>query len=443
MRKCHGWTAVFTLFLLPAVAGADPVVPGFVVTSYATVTDPTSVSFAADGTLYTGADATGSGGGSGDAVKIHRIAAGGAPVEEFGDAAIFDPDGVLVDQSGAVSGTTGAVLVCGGNLSGQGIVSAVAPDQSITTVLGPTATLGNPNYMAFDSTGALLISDSGGTPGVYRFPAGGPLAFFLDPGAGNSPGNLAVDGGGSIFVSLSNGNIAIYDTGGTLQNGSFATGFGSGAALAFGPGGAWGSNLYAGVADTGDLVRIDSQGMSTTVGTGFTTVTGIAFGPDGALYVSEFSNDRVLRVAPEQATTTTTTATTTSTTLPGGDCAAEPVAATFVSIDCRLAALIAQVGGENDLGALQPKLLDQLQKAKTRKEKAETLCRQASKRRTRQALRPAINKVAQFLRTLGSRKARTIPQIAKDALRATADPIRRDMQALQRAVQCPQDAPAP
>ena len=112
-----------------------------------------------------------------------------------------------------------------------------------------------------------------------------------------------------------------------------------------------------------------------------------------------------------------------------------------MSIDCRLAALIARVAGESTLGALQPKLLDQLQKAKTHKEKAEMLCRQASKRRTRHALRPAINKVVQFLRTLSSRKARPIPPAVKDALRTTAGAIRGDMQALQRAVQCPQDAP--
>ena len=90
---------------------------------------------------------------------------------------------------------------------------------------------------------------------------------------------------------------------------------------------------------------------------------------------------------------------------------------------------------------MQPKLLDQLQKAKTHEEKAEMLCRQASKRRTRHALRPAINKVVQFLRTLSSRKARPIPPAVKDALRTTVEGIRGDMQALQRAVQCPQDAP--
>src|SRR5262249_45773223 len=73
----------------------------------------------------------------------------------------------------------------------------------------------------------------------------------------------------------------------------------------------------------------------------------------------------------------------TSTTQPGDVCASVPVGPTFISLDCRLAALIAQVSAESGLGALQPKLLDQLQKAKMHKEKAEMLCRQASKRRTR------------------------------------------------------------
>jgi len=141
------------------------------------------------------------------------------------------------------------------------------------------------------------------------------------------------------------------------------------------------------------------------------------------------------------STVTTTTTHTTTTTQPATACDGVPVGPTFVSIDCRLAILLGEVTGASALGTLQPKLLDQLQKAKTHKEKAEMLCRQASKRRTRKALRSAINKVGQFLGTLKSRKARTIPQAVKDALRTAADAIRVDMQALQRAVQCPQDAP--
>ncbi len=144
-------------------------------------------------------------------------------------------------------------------------------------------------------------------------------------------------------------------------------------------------------------------------------------------------------------TTTSSTApqpTTTSTTQPAGGCANEPVGPTFVSLNCQLAALIAEVSGETALGTLQPKLLDELQNAKMHKEQAEMLCRQASKRRTRNALRPAINRVARFVATLGSRKARTIPPNVTSPLRTAAETIRTDLHALQRAVQCPQDAPS-
>jgi CSLREA domain-containing protein len=84
---------------------------------------------------------------------------------------------------------------------------------------------------------------------------------------------------------------------------------------------------------------------------------------------------------------------------------------------------------------------DQLQKAKMHNEQAELLCHQVRKRLTRNALRPAINKVTQFLATLASRKAKTISPTVKGTLRTSADAIRTDMQALQRAVRCPQDAP--
>ena len=64
------------------VAGlrAQPIVTNAAVSVHAVVTDPLSLSFGADGALYTGRDNSGSGGGYGDAVKIHRIAPGGSPV---------------------------------------------------------------------------------------------------------------------------------------------------------------------------------------------------------------------------------------------------------------------------------------------------------------------------------------------------------------------------
>ena len=83
---------------------------------------------------------------------------------------------------------------------------------------------------------------------------------------------------------------------GNLLNGSFAQGK-AGSPLARGPGGIWGTDLYA-VAANGDLTRVDAQGVTTNhVGTGFANVSDLQFGPDGALYASEFSTDRIYRFA--------------------------------------------------------------------------------------------------------------------------------------------------
>lgn len=478
---------VIALEVAAGVAHADPTVPGFVVTPYATVTDPASLAFASDGTLYAGRDATGSGGGSGDAVKIHRIAPGGTPVEEFGDAALFDPDGVLVDETGAISGTPGAVLVCGQEPSGQGTVSAIAPDQSITTVLGPTATLVNPNYMALDSTGALLISSTSGVAGVYRFPAGGPLALFLDPG-GNSPDNLAVDATGRIFVHLGNGNVAVYAAGGTVENAAFATGLGTSAALVVGRGGVWGTDLYAGVDSTGELVRIDDQGMATSIGTGFTSISGIAFGPDNALYVSEFANDRVLRIAspgpttstvtttsttttvsPSSSTTSTTSsttstssttasssssstssststssttrspATTTSTTLAG--CLGVPAGPTFASVICRLEALLARVSGESGLHAFQPKLAHTLGKGRDRASEARDFCAASNAKKSKARLKQVGRALIQYVHRLAglSAQKKLDDMLRRDFLDA-GKAIEPDVGTLRKNLRCPADA---
>jgi CSLREA domain-containing protein len=134
--------------------------------------------------------------------------------------------------------------------------------------------------------------------------------------------------------------------------------------------------------------------------------------------------------------TTSTTQATTSTAPPVG-CATEPVAATFVSLECRLMALIGEVEAASDLGVLQAKLYDQLQKAKTHEEHAEIVCRKASNRRTRKALRPAINKLRRFVGTLRSREARSFPATIVDTLSAAAGAIHADMRALRRSLECP------
>ena len=71
--------------------------------------------------------------------------------------------------------------------------------------------------------------------------------------------------------------------------------------IAVGPGGVWGNDIYVTNRDTGDLLRFNAAGEGTVIGSNFAGFSMI-FGPDEALYVVEYDNDRVLRIAPNNET---------------------------------------------------------------------------------------------------------------------------------------------
>lgn len=297
-RLVSAW-ALVALLAAPSAAFGQADAPGFLVQVYANVTDPTRLAFAPDGTLYTGRDNLGSGGGAGDAVRIHRIGPGGSPVEEYGLASIPDPDALVVDVNGDV-GSAGSVLV-GGIISvaAGGRITEVAVDESVTPLFN-TTTFDNPSEMVFDSAGRLLFSNfpNPGTPsGVFQSTGAVPTALFT-----TTPqlAYIALDATGRIFVSAADGSIRIYSSAGALINGSFATGMGAGVPLAIGPLGDLDTGVFT-VTSAGQLRRFDlAGGSSSLVGTGF-AASDLQFGPDGALYVAEFANDRVLRITPVAA----------------------------------------------------------------------------------------------------------------------------------------------
>ncbi|MDH7503248.1 MAG: hypothetical protein QHJ82_11145, partial [Verrucomicrobiota bacterium] len=303
MKTKHAPLLTLTAFMLAGSAFAQPFVTNFTTSIYAVVTDPVRMAFAADGTLYAGRDASGSGGGSGAAVKVYRIAPGGSPVTEFGNVAVSDPDALIVDAAGAISGVPGAVLVGGVHNDGStGKIVKIAPDGTVTTLFGPNATLWNPTHFLFDSTGRLLVTENNNGR-VLVTTGGDPTVLITLSGAYC----IAQDAADRLVVSSSaDGRIRLYDLDGTLLNGNFAT-LKAGSLLARGPGGAWGTDLYA-VAANGDLVRVDLQGNATNrVGAGFGNVHDLQFGPDGALYASDFNNDRIYRFAPPAVPNATTT----------------------------------------------------------------------------------------------------------------------------------------
>jgi hypothetical protein len=134
------------------------------------------------------------------------------------------------------------------------------------------------------------------------------------------------------------------------------------------------------------------------------------------------------------------TSSTTTTTMPSG-CAGTPDAATFASLNCRLAVLIAATQAEGTLGALRTKLLVPLGKAKMRKELAESQCASGQAKQPKARLKQVVRFLIQYSHRLRSRPARKrIPESIREPLAGTADAIRADATSLRSTLRCPGDA---
>ncbi|MBE9061400.1 putative Ig domain-containing protein [cf. Phormidesmis sp. LEGE 11477] len=276
-----------------------PQVSGFDVDVYASVTDPVELAFAPNGVLYVGRDNRGSGGGILDPVKIHRISRNSTEVREYGSRSVDDPDTVLFDRYGSISGFPGTVIVGGrrNNSYSSGSIQSILEDEQIVNLFGPSSTLGNVSTLTLDNSGRLLFTNSNFGKALVSTDGEFPEELFTHPGRLES---IAIDSQNRIFTAgAEDGTIRIYSANGELLNDTFATGLGS-HRVAFGQGGVWGSSLYAVKFDTGELLRFSEDGSADIVGTGFSGVFDFAFGPDGAMYVSELENDRVLRISPDR-----------------------------------------------------------------------------------------------------------------------------------------------
>jgi hypothetical protein len=145
----------------------------------------------------------------------------------------------------------------------------------------------------------------------------------------------------------------------------------------------------------------------------------------------------------ESTTTSTTTPgeTTTTTTLPG-ECASVPSGPTFASLNCRLAALIAQVNASTELGtARQQKLSASLAKAKLRKEGAEAKCAESKTPAVRGQLIKAALRVVGVKKRLGQTSARReVPEALRTELTETLNGLQTDLRALRKGIRCPDDA---
>ncbi len=283
-----------------AVADLPSMTPGLEVEVYAEVVDPRQMSFDAAGALFVGRDHAGSRGELAEPAKIHRVGPGGLPITEFGLEPIADPDTLIVDQEGRF-GRPGSVLV-GGIISNSegGLISLIAPDETVQTLFGPTQEFHNPAEVTFGPNGELFFTNAADpiTPtnrGIFVTSSATQFPKSIYSTRYNFVG-IAIGPSDRIFVSSQQGRIQTHQLEGALEDENFAQGLGSGGPLAIGAFDAGLPYLFM-VNTAGELFRIElTDGAIEVIGHGFNSANDLVFGPDNALYVSEFSEDRILRI---------------------------------------------------------------------------------------------------------------------------------------------------
>lgn len=282
-------TAASALLTLTSAASAQTV-PGFSVSTYATVTDPIRLARGLNGTLYAGRDPVAS--GSSTPQKVWRIGAGGAPVVEIGNAPTPDPDVVALDVNGTISGVPGSVIVAGVVSASLGRMSAIHPDGTVATLFESNSWI-NIAAMRFDHAGRLLFcgfeSDA-----VWVTTGGQPTILAQTPGP--NPLWMTVGPDDSIYVSDEVGVVKRYASNGTLLDPLVAN-FGAFTAIDIAPGGPFGTELYGLRRSDGTLFRVLPGGVLQSVGTGFPTGTAVGdilFGACGELYVGLATQDKLL-----------------------------------------------------------------------------------------------------------------------------------------------------
>ena len=133
----------------------------------------------------------------------------------------------------------------------------------------------------------------------------------------------------------------------------------------------------------------------------------------------------------------------TTVTIRGGDpCTAEPPAATFASIGCRVEALRARTVALAVTPKLAKRLRAPLDVAAAQLAEARTFCGIPKKfRRAKSKLGRVARKLAQFGRRFRSRAAaKELADAVRADFMATAEPIRADAATYRRTLQCPADA---
>jgi sugar lactone lactonase YvrE len=250
-------------------------------------------------------------------------------------ARFFQPAGIAVDAGGNVYVADNASTIR--KITPARVVTTLAGSAGLTGSTddtGANARFAYPRGLAVDGGGTVYVADDGNNT-IRKISPGGVVttlagvagsAGSLD-GTGsaarfNAPVGVAVDSGGTVYVSdYSNRTIRKITPGGTVSTlagtaGSSGSADGSGAAAQFG--GPYGLALSSGslyVADAGNntLRKITATGVVTTLagtagssgsadGSGaaaqFNVPLGLAAGAGGSLYVADSGNNTIRKITP-------------------------------------------------------------------------------------------------------------------------------------------------
>lgn len=298
--------AAIVLIAASALSHAQPSVPGMTTSlygSYPTTYLPLVLIFDDAGYLYASADDASSPG-----QRIRRVPPGGGLAAIFSNSQIYDPDGLLLDRHGVISGVPGAILMgCGVSGSPTGQIRALRPDGTDFTVSGPSSILNNCGPLEFDSSNRVFIAVFGNRT-IVRFTGTTPSLFLTLPGTINS-GGLLIDSIDRIWVSCSDGAVRRYLPSAALEATITVGGIYPGMGINRHQG-SFAEGVYVSNRSTGIMSRIGAGEVLEPVGTGFSTPTHLLFDSDGALYNSDYSLGRIwktecIRITDQPASAST------------------------------------------------------------------------------------------------------------------------------------------
>jgi len=284
MRTAHTLLVSAVLGLSAASGLAEPVSGVLSIQRLATIEDMGRMAV----NPVTGEMAFGrTGPGSNDAHFVRVLAPNGT-ISHAGDVAIRDPDAVAWDMDGSF-GPAGSILV--GSFKG---FFAITPGNHVNQFAWRGEDLVNPSDMVMGDDGGLYYSDFG-LGKVMRLSPHGSFSELMD-----MPSAAGVD-------IDDEGRLAAVDLAGSLTT-SPAVSDGRFSEITFGDGSdLWGNDRYAIDADSGELLRLMSNGSRTVLASGFfdeleqrpeRLVAQIGFLPTGEMVVSVPDTGAVYTLVP-------------------------------------------------------------------------------------------------------------------------------------------------